>query len=167
MKKKLLLPTALLVLSSCAPKEKERVIEKQTIIQKEFAQVKEEPLVSETNSEKKKASYHIEMRKGFLKSEFLLSTSGIQVLPAPQGHSFANKIIYFEIKDETLYMFESLKGKLVTDSIKTKLLLAEFPIVSRTPKTITFDFKSGLKHILFKGSNFTSERSQEVVEYFA
>lgn len=160
MQKILVIPATMLILASCAPKEKETIIEKQPIIKQEFITVQEK----ESQSEQTKASYHIEMRKSALEREFLLSTSGIQIQPAPQGHSFANKIIYFEIKDSTLYMFESLRGKLVTNSIKTKLLLGEFPILSVKEDKITFDFKEGLKHVLFKGSNFTSERSQETVE---
>ena len=57
-------------------------------------------------------------------------------------------------------MFESLDGKLSTDSVETRVLLAEFPITKEQNGYITFDFKKGMKLVFQKRSMFISDAGQ-------
>lgn len=54
-------------------------------------------------------------------------------------------------------MFESLNGKLSTDSVETRVLLSEFPITKDENGFVTFDFKKGMKLVFEKSSMFASE----------
>jgi len=91
------------------------------------------------------SDYDITLVKGLaFNHKFLLKTSIISSLPVPTGRSLSSKVVKFERKGKTVYLFESSTGKLSSLSLPTKILLAEFPILWETEKTITIDFKKGI-----------------------
>lgn len=101
--------------------------------------------------------YQITLKEEALKQTFLLTVAEVSGPPTPTGHALANKIVFFEKKGGSLFMFESLDGKLSTDSVETRVLLAEFPVVKDQNGYVTFDFKKGIKLVFEKGSYFVSD----------
>lgn len=95
---------------------------------------------------------YLKIKPQALGSFFMMSVADISAPPAPTGQALANKVVSFERRAEKLYMFESLAGKLATDTVKTKVLLAEFPILESDNEWITFDLKSGLDLVYQKRS---------------
>lgn len=91
---------------------------------------------------------------------YLMTVAEIDGAPAPAGSAKANKIVFFEKKDNSVYMFESLNGKLASNSVPTKALLTEFPIISQNNEEIEIDFKKGMTVIFEKGSYFVSDSGQ-------
>lgn len=104
-----------------------------------------------------KTNYHISFKREALAQLFLLTMAEIEGAPTPTGSAWAPKIVFFEIKGNSLFMFESLDGKLSTNSIRTRSLLAEFPIVSQDFEGVTVDFKTGMNLLFYKRSMFASE----------
>ena len=92
-----------------------------------------------------------------LSQPFLLKTSIISTLPVPTGRSLASKIVTFEKKGGSVYLFESTDGKLSSLSLPTKILLAEFPIIKETETEIVIDFKKGMKELYYINASFASD----------
>ncbi|MBT5094315.1 MAG: hypothetical protein HOM21_08740 [Halobacteriovoraceae bacterium] len=88
---------------------------------------------------------------------FLLGVATIDGAPTPAGSGLANKLVFFEKKKHIVYMFESLDGKLSTDSIKTKKLLAEFPVIRSIGGVDQIDFKRGMKLFFNLRSMYASD----------
>ncbi len=97
-----------------------------------------------------------------LGSLFLWSVAEIDAPPAPTGSALANKVVSFERRGEKLAMFESLQGKVATNNVSTKVLLAQFPILKSDDEWITFDLGAGLDLVYQKRSLQAGEaRSSE------
>jgi hypothetical protein len=92
--------------------------------------------------------YNLVINKSALNKELLLTTALISGPPAATGTAYLNKIVYFERRMNKLYMFETIKHKMVTESVSTKILLAEYPIVNVNQNSIEFDYKAGTKNIV-------------------
>ena len=111
------------------------------------------------------SDYDITLVKGLaFDHEFLLKTSIVSSVPVPTGRSLSSKVVKFERKGKIVYLFESTAGKLSSLSLPTKILLAEFPILWETEKTITIDFKKGMKELYYVNSSFASDIQREVKE---
>lgn len=95
---------------------------------------------------------HLKIKPAALGSLFLWSVATIDAPPAPTGSALANKVISFEKRGEKLAMFESLQGKVSTNNVATKVLLAQFPILTSTDEWITFDLGAGLDLVYQKRS---------------
>jgi len=157
--------TAALGLSSCGEKE----IETRTEVVAPLSQ--ENPIITGTEvaptkalksnfkelKENPRAVYQITLAESALKQTFLLTVAEVSGPPTPTGHALANKIVFFEKKGGSLFMFESLDGKLSSSSVETRVLLAEFPIVKEANGRVTFDFKKGMKLVFEKRSMFISD----------
>jgi len=99
--------------------------------------------------------YNLSLKKSALENQlFLMGVSYIGGAPAPTGYSLANKVVYFKRKGNSVYLFESLQGKLDTDDVRTELLLAKFPITHDQEQTIVFDFDHGMKYLFEKSSYY-------------
>lgn len=109
----------------------------------------------------KQTNYHLTFKRPALSQLFLLTMAEIEGAPTPTGSAWAPKIVFFEIKGNSMFMFESLDGKLSTNSIRTRSLLAEFPIVSQDFDSVTVDFKSGMNLLFYKRSMFSSESGED------
>jgi len=109
-----------------------------------------------------KTSYHLSFKREALEQLFLMTMAEIEGAPTPTGSAWAPKIVFFEIKGNSMFMFESLDGKLSTNTIQTRALLAEFPIVSQTFDSVTVDFKTGMNHLFYKRSMYSSESGDDV-----
>ncbi|MFT6071198.1 MAG: hypothetical protein ACJAT2_001470 [Bacteriovoracaceae bacterium] len=158
--------SAALGLSACGEKKVEtRIVEVVKPLSKDNPIIKGEkvaPTASEKSNfkeltENPRSVYQITLKEEALKQTFLLSVAEISGPPTPTGRALANKIVFFEKKGGSLFMFESLDGKLSTDSVETRVLLAEFPIVKDQNGYVTFDFKKGIKLVFQKGSYFVSD----------
>jgi hypothetical protein len=87
---------------------------------------------------------------------FLMGTTFIDSLPVPMGTTLGSKIVYFEEKGDHVFLFESTRNKLASPSLKTKILLATFPILEQTEEIISFDFGAGMTELITVGSDSTS-----------
>ena len=109
------------------------------------------------------ANYNITFNKEqALHHKLLLTAAGITIIPSPTGQAMASKVVYFERRGQSLYLFEVLDGKLTTTSLDTKKFLAEFPIVSENEKTLTIDFKKGMSTIFYKSGMGGSEKDTPI-----
>lgn len=157
-----LLLTATLGLSACGgKKENQNVVEALSQNNPIIAGAQVSPSDSEKSNFKElrnnRAVYQITLQDAALEQTFLLTAAHVSGAPTPTGRSMANKIVFFEKKGGSLFMFESLDGKLSTDSVETRVLLAEFPITREQNGYTTFDFKKGMKLVFQKGSYFVSD----------
>ncbi|MBF0298953.1 MAG: zinc-dependent metalloprotease [Oligoflexia bacterium] len=89
----------------------------------------------------------ISITKNSLKTPFILMTTEIQGAPLPIGIGLNNKIVYFEKKGSSIFLFEYSNGKILSSSLDTQILLTEFPILSESENQIHFDFKKGMDQI--------------------
>ncbi|MBF0360239.1 MAG: zinc-dependent metalloprotease [Oligoflexia bacterium] len=89
----------------------------------------------------------ISINKNSLKLPFLLMATEIQGAPLPIGVGLNNKIVYFERKGNSIYLFEYNNGKMFTTSLDNKILLTEFSIIEEDENRIHFDFKNGMDQI--------------------
>jgi len=123
------------------------------------------PLLAGTKSAKKNLStednYNLTLKKEALGHFFLLKTSLIDSPPAPTGNPMASKVIFFKKSGPFIGMFESTSGKVVTDSVKTQILLAKFPILNETNTSITFNFEEGMKTLFLKGSYYIAREGSD------
>lgn len=95
---------------------------------------------------------HLKIKPSALGSLFLWSVAEIDAPPAPTGSALANKVVSFELRGEKLAMFENLQGKVATNNVATKVLLAQFPVLSSDEEWITFDLGAGLDFVYQKRS---------------
>jgi len=102
-------------------------------------------------------NYNIVISNEAIGKMFLLSAAVIQGAPTPSGNALANKIVYFEKQGNQLSLFESLNGKLSTNSIKTKKLLANFNIVNSDNNSIEIDFQRGMNNLFLNSPMYTSD----------
>jgi hypothetical protein len=136
------------------------------------------PLISFAKSSKKSLTtndnYNLTLKNEAFGHLFLMHTSIIDNPPAATGNPLAAKVIYFKRNANFVAMFESTAGKLVTDSVTTKILLAKFPVVFKTANDVTFNFEEGMK-ILFQKSSYyianpkvdpNSESTYEILESY-
>ncbi len=101
--------------------------------------------------------YAITINKADLGKLFLLNSSIIDAPPAPMGHSNKSKIVYFEKREDSLYLFESTIGQVSTTSLKGYKLLTEFPILKEENGEIVFNFKVGMNKIFFGDEMYASD----------
>jgi hypothetical protein len=110
-------------------------------------------------------NYNITFNKEMaLGHRLLMTTAGISVLPSPTGNALASKVVYFERRDSSLYLFEVLDGKLNTESLDTKRFLVEFPIIAEDENSLTINFKKGMNTIFYRRGMYSSDggSSQEL-----
>jgi hypothetical protein len=115
------------------------------------------PIIAGTQTPLNSNAYNITLKDEALKQKFLMSVAEIEGAPAPAGSAFANKIVSFEVKGKSVFMFEELDGQLASDTLATHALLAEFPIVAKGPGFVTFDFKEGMNHVFYRSSMYASD----------
>jgi hypothetical protein len=109
------------------------------------------------------ANYNITFNKEqALNHKLLLTAAGITVLPSPTGQAMASKVVFFERRGSSLYLFEVLDGKLTTTSLDTKKFLSEFPIVSEDENSLTVDFKKGMSTIFYKSGMGGSQKDTPI-----
>ena len=89
-------------------------------------------------------------REGFGK-EYLLSTSVIPQSVAATSRGLIGRVVTFELFADGVDMYESTKGLIVTDDLPARQLIATFPIVAETDKSVIIDFNQGMNRLIFGG----------------
>jgi len=102
-------------------------------------------------------SYDVILKKSALDKDFLLIASRIYGYPVATGSSLKSKIVYFQRRENKIFMFENTKGLMISESLKTKVLLASFPIIFENNEEIAFDFDKGMSTLLIQGSMHSSD----------
>jgi len=110
-------------------------------------------------------SYDVILQKKALDKDFLLIASRIYGYPVATGSSLKSKIVFFERRENKIFMFENTKGLMISDSLKTKVLLASFPIIFENNKEIAFDFDKGMSTLLIQGSMHSSDYNVDSEDY--
>ncbi len=103
---------------------------------------------------------HVSVSKSALEKEFLLQIEVIGQYPIPQFNSFQSRIVMFREKAGKLYLIESSRGQDVGRSFQQDLLLAEYPIISETDQSVTFDFNLGMKNLFIAGDWVARDQQQ-------
>lgn len=101
-------------------------------------------------------SGHVTLKAIAQEHLFLMSSAVIQSAPTPSGRAQANKLVFFKKQGEMLNLFQSTLGQVSTESIKTMILIAEFPIIEEKDGIIKFDFRAGMNTLFQKGSYYIS-----------
>jgi hypothetical protein len=78
-------------------------------------------------------------------TEFLLSGSMIPQAGAPTSTALNGKVVFFEMFNDAVDMYESTEGIVVTDDLPARRLLAKFPIVSQDNTKVVINFDEGFK----------------------
>lgn len=99
----------------------------------------------------------VAIKKVALGHLFLMTVAQVDSFPTPTGHDLAGKVVFFEKQGNSVYLFESSSGKVVTSSIATKVLLAEFPIIEEKNDEIKFNFKEGMNKLVQLSTYYSSE----------
>lgn len=87
-------------------------------------------------------------------TEFLLSASMIPQAGAATSTAMNGKVIYFQLFEDGLDMYESTEGAVVTGDLPARMLLAKFPISSQDANHVIIDFDRGMKSLFV--SDWTS-----------
>lgn len=78
-------------------------------------------------------------------TEFLLSASAIPQAGAPTSTALNGRVVYFQLFEDGVDMYESTAGLVVTDEMPAQRLLAKFPIVSQDDNKVVINFDQGMK----------------------
>lgn len=90
--------------------------------------------------------YHVVIKKSALEKEFLLATSLIHQLPAPQFRSMQSLIVSFVKRNNKIYM-NNVTGIHEIASNHNPQILAEFPIISEDTEQYEIDYNEGMKQL--------------------
>ncbi len=83
--------------------------------------------------------------------EYLMSISAIPQYQAATSKGLAGHIVTFELFDDSLDMYESINGLVVTNDLPARRLLATFPIVKKQNNQVTVDFNAGMRRVFTAG----------------
>ena len=85
-------------------------------------------------------------KNGFGK-DYLFSASLIPQGASPTSHGLAGKIVAFELFPDSVDLYESTKGLVVTTDLPARRLLANFPIVRQDGDKVVIDFNKGMRRV--------------------
>ena len=83
--------------------------------------------------------------------EYMMSTSLIPQAGSVTGRGLLGRIVLFEKFDDSVDMYESTKGQVVTEDLPARRLLATFQIVSEDADAVVIDFNQGMRRLLYQG----------------
>lgn len=132
-------------------KAKEEGIKQDTISREGDIEVSVAKPIKETSDQ---TDYVITIKKELLKKDLMLNVAYAGMAPEGSGEALASKLVFFEKQGDQLVLFESMKGKVTTDSIPSYKLLVEFPITKETPEGYEIDFKKGFDRLYFQGAYY-------------
>ena len=90
--------------------------------------------------------------------EYMMSTSLIPQAGSVTGRGLLGRIVLFERFDDSVDMYESTKGQVVTEDLPARRLLATFKIVSEDADAVVIDFNQGMRRLLYQGWYASSSR---------
>ncbi len=106
-------------------------------------------------------------KDGFGK-DYLFSASMIPQGQSPTSHGLAGKVVRFELFPDSVDMYESTKGLVVTEDLPARRLLANFPIVRREAGRVVIDFNKGMRRVFTQswtdGGNLDFSAHDNVLE---
>ena len=108
------------------------------------------PQVQAVKKEGSDNAHDIILSQDWFEVPHMLSVAVISGAPSPTGSALANKIVTFKKTNDTVLMFESLKGRLISDSVETEDFMLAFPILETTDAGVKIDFEKGLNLIFQK-----------------
>jgi len=83
--------------------------------------------------------------------EYLMSISSIPQYQAATSKGLAGHIVTFELFDDSLDMYESATGLVVTDDLPARRLLATFPVIKKQNNQVIIDFNAGMRRVFTSG----------------
>ncbi|HWY29579.1 MAG TPA: zinc-dependent metalloprotease [Candidatus Acidoferrum sp.] len=89
-------------------------------------------------------------QSGFGK-DYLFTASLIPQQQAATSRGLAGKIVRFEAYPDSVDMYESTQGLVVTEQLPARRLLASFPIVRRDGDQVVVDFNKGMRRVFTQG----------------
>ena len=92
-------------------------------------------------------SKHLTIAKESLDKEFLLYGSYASQEKNATSHGLKTRVVTFHRSDASVFMLESTEGRLVSDDVPTKIILAELPILGESDSQLTLDFNAGMKSV--------------------
>lgn len=93
---------------------------------------------------------HVVIQKSALGKEFLLSVNMLTQTPTPMFSALQSRIVSFIVRGNKVCLLDVTKNNVVAPdiNIQQSLLIAEFPILKETKKTLEIDFNLGMSKIL-------------------
>jgi hypothetical protein len=85
-------------------------------------------------------------QSGFGK-DYLFTASLIPQQEAATSRGLAGKIVRFELYPDSVDMYESTQGLVVTEQLPARRLLASFPIVHQEDNRVVVDFNKGMRRV--------------------
>lgn len=141
--------TQLALLSSCSPKGATNATDLQDPRAKAPARV--EASLSADDSKR------LRINKESLDKEFLLYGSYASQEKNATSHGLKTRVVTFHRNEASVFMLESTEGRLISDDVPTKIILAELPILSESDTQLTLDFNAGMKAVFWVGGYHASD----------
>lgn len=101
---------------------------------------------------------HVAIPNAAFGKEYLMSTSVIPQAGSVTGRGLLGRIVIFERYIDGVDLYESTQGKVVTEDLPARRLLATFPIVSERGGETVIDFNQGMRRLLYQGWYSMSRR---------
>jgi hypothetical protein len=79
--------------------------------------------------------------------DYMFTASMIPQEEAATSHGLAGKIVRFEMYPDSVDMYESTQGLVVTEQLPARRLLASFPIVRQDEDRVVIDFNKGIRRV--------------------
>ncbi len=83
--------------------------------------------------------------------DYLFTASMIPQEQAATSRGLAGKIVRFELYPDSVDMYESTRGLVVTEQLPARRLLASFPIVRQEDNRVVIDFNKGMRRVFTQG----------------
>ncbi|MBK1877120.1 zinc-dependent metalloprotease [Pelagicoccus mobilis] len=87
--------------------------------------------------------------KSGLGKEYLLSTSLIPQAGAATSRGMEGRVVMFELYEDGVDLYETTKGKVVTEDLPARRLLTTFPIIDDEGGDIVIDFNAGMRRLSY------------------
>jgi hypothetical protein len=91
--------------------------------------------------------FFLAIPKSAFGKDYLFSASLIPQGESPTSHGLAGKIVRFELFPDSVDMYESTKGLVVTEDLPARRLLANFPIERQDSNRVVIDFNKGMRRV--------------------
>lgn len=117
------------------------------------AQDQSEDSVAPLKFDKQQLGVHVST----MGKEFLLQGFWIPQTDGGMGGGMRTRIVYFDIKGDKVYLFESIEGHQVGPEIPKTLILAQFDILNREDSYVVIDFNKGMSQIFYADEIHTSD----------
>ena len=87
--------------------------------------------------------------KAGLGKEYMFSTSLIPQSVAATSRGMLGRVVFFELFEDGLDMYETTQGRVVTEDLPARRLLATFPVIDASGRDIVIDFNAGMRRLAY------------------